>query len=143
MMTFVSIRMTSESPTNLISTLDYESLQMMPSSRETPLIDVLIKNDNYYSEEQETEACPNPKKLPLRDLENCKNNQLPESYEAKCWMKCYKEASSYVTDDIRTEDVFCLTQKPNEECELAYWNIRCRSTEVAVAVYEICLHIFD
>lgn len=125
------------SPSNLISALDYEDSQVVSS----------IQNVDFRfdmgSEDEEKEACPIPE-LPQSDLESCKNNQLPESFEAKCWMKCYKEASSYRTDGVESSDPYCTSERPSsDECELAYWNIRCKSKELFVAIYDICLHIFD
>lgn len=133
----VILRIATASPTNLISALDYEGLT---SSGETfPNIQSI--ESNILSEEKQ--ACPIPE-LPLSDLENCRNNQLPESYAAKCWMKCFKEeASGCFKEDMEINDPYCASGRPSDVCELAYWKIRCMSKEVFVAIYEICLHIFD
>ena len=79
-------------------------------------------------------------------------------------MKCFRNASDHDYISLNTDDPYCmelnqgsifffcfLFQSNNafklfhteDDCELAYWNFRCSSPNPIVAVYEVCLFIFD
>lgn len=65
-----------------------------------------MEHKSYFFQEDPI-ACKKPK-LPDSDLENCKNNELPESYEAKCWMKCFRDASDHQFVSLNSDDPYCM-----------------------------------